>query len=125
MIGHSRPIILKHESTSCRNAADELRFTMKVNTLCQGAADQLRFLVKVLSSWKNGSATQCMLWNGRRILVWNMEEAQNGTKVRLPYLPNFESHIVKLITNHELNVMHLPIRKKRQQDYLCKLQYLA
>ena len=23
---------------------------------------------------------QSMLWNGRRILVWNMEDAQNGMK---------------------------------------------
>ena len=53
-----------------------------------------------------------------------MEDLKNGMEERLPYLPNSELHILKLITNHELNVMRLPIRKKRQ-DYLCKLQYLA
>ena len=53
-----------------------------------------------------------------------MEDLKNGMEDRLPYLPNSELHILKLITNHELNVMRLPIRKKRQ-DYLCKLQYLA
>ena len=70
--------------------------------------------------------------NGRRILVWNVENAQNemedlknGIEDRLPYLPNSELHILKLFTNHELNVMRLPIRKMLQQDYLCKLQYLA
>ena len=64
-----------------------------------------------------------MVWNGRS-LVWNMEDVQNGMEDRLPYLPISELHILKLITCHKLNVMRLPIRKKRQ-DYLCKLQYLA
>ena len=49
----------------------------------------------------------------------------NGMEDRLPCLLNAELHILKLITNHKLNVMRLPIRKKRQQDYVCKLQYLA
>ena len=73
-----------------------------------------------------------MVCGGRIILVWNMEGALNGMedlktgmKDRLPYLPNSELHILKLITHHKLNVMHFPICKKRQQDYLCKLQHLA
>ena len=60
-----------------------------------------------------------MVWNGRKILVWNMENAQNGMEDLkngmedcFPYLPNFELHILKQITNHKLHVMHLSIRKK-------------
>ena len=56
-----------------------------------------------------------------------MEDSKNEMKDRLPYLPNSEVglHILKLITYHKLNVMRLPIRIKRQQDHLRKLQYLA
>ena len=65
---------------------------------------------------------RCSEWNG-------MEDLKNGMEDRLPYLPNSELHprlhILKLITNHKLIVMRLLIRQKRQQDYLCELQYLA
>ena len=64
-----------------------------------------------------------------RYSEWNgMENLKNGMEDRLTYFHtclNFELHILKLVTNHKLNVMRLPIRKKLQQGYLCKLQYLA
>ena len=71
--------------------------------------------------WKENFGVEygrCSEWNG-------MEYLKNRMEDRLPYLPNSELHILKSITNHKLNVMRLPIRKKRQQDYLCKLQCLA
>ena len=57
-----------------------------------------------------------MVWNGRRILVWNMEYAQNG----LPYLPNSKLHILKLITNLKFNVMRTVsgLRLLRHKFYL-------
>ena len=52
-------------------------------------------------------------------ITGNMEDVQNGMEGlknemedRLPYLPNSKFHILKLITNQKLNVMHLPIHKK-------------
>ena len=43
---------------------------------------------------------KALLWNGRKILVWNMEDAQNGMEDlkngmedHLPYLPNSKLHI--------------------------------
>ena len=62
---------------------------------------------------------RCSEWNGR------FEKCSGRSSSIPPYLPNSEIHILKLITNHKLNVMRLPIRKKRQQDYLCQLQHLA
>ena len=58
-------------------------------------------------------------WNGR------FEKWNGRSSSILPYLLNSELHILKLITNRKLNVMRLPICKKRQQDYLRKLQHLA
>ena len=64
-----------------------------------------------------------MIRNGRRILVWNMEDAQNGMEDlkngmedRLPYLPNSELLILKLITNHTLNVMRLAVYQYAKSD---------
>ena len=68
--------------------------------------------------WNDMEYGRCSEWNG-------MKDLKNGMEDRLPCLPNSELHILKLFTNYKLNVMRLPIRKKRQQDYLRQPQYLA
>ena len=44
-----------------------------------------------------------MLWNRRRILVWNTEDARNGMEDRLPYLPNSELY-THLKTDHQSQI---------------------
>ena len=72
--------------------------------------------------WKENFGMEygrCSEWNG------SFEKWNGRSSSILPDLPNSELHILQLVINHELNVMRLPISKKLQQGYLCKLQYLA
>ena len=52
-----------------------------------------------------------MKWNGR------FEKWNGRSSSILLYLPNSELHVFKLKTNHKLNVVRSPIRKKQQHKF--------